>query len=116
KSTPPTSSRPRQRHFGRRVRKWREKQGESVERRPYVNRIVCPPASAPLLRRLRPRARIPEQPRPIALVRLVRRGALRLLPRVEARPHVVPVPPRRRLRVLGRAGFEEVGVLDAVDQ
>src|SRR5690606_19754945 len=67
-----------------------------------------------LLRRLRPRARVPEQPRPIALVGLVRRRALGLLPLVEARPNVVPVPAGRRLRVLGRPRLEEIRVLDAV--
>src|SRR3546814_13525133 len=48
-----------------------------------------------------------------------RRGVvagLGLLAAVEAGPHRVPVAARRALAVLGRARFEEVGVLDAVEQ
>src|SRR3546814_10279101 len=41
---------------------------------------------------------------------------LGFLAAVEAGPHGVPVAARRALAVLGRAGFEEVGVLDAVEQ
>src|SRR3546814_10313646 len=40
----------------------------------------------------------------------------RLLAAVEAGPHGVPVAPRRGLAVFGRAGFKEVGVLDAVEE
>jgi hypothetical protein len=41
---------------------------------------------------------------------------LRLPPLVEVRPNVVPVARRGGLRILGRAGLEEVGVLDPVEQ
>src|SRR3546814_5814548 len=41
---------------------------------------------------------------------------LGFLAAVEAGPHGVPVAARRALAVLGRAGFEEVGVLDAVER
>src|SRR3546814_4050870 len=44
------------------------------------------------------------------------RACLGLLALVEAVPHFVPVPPRGGLRILRRALFEEVGVLDAVEQ
>ena len=40
---------------------------------------------------------------------------VRALAAVEVRPHLVPVPPRRRLGIHRRTGFEEVGVLDSVE-
>src|SRR3546814_8846195 len=39
-----------------------------------------------------------------------------LLPPVKAVPHLVPVPPRRGLAVFRCAGFEEIGVLNTVQQ
>src|SRR6185437_16547447 len=69
-----------------------------------------------LLRRLRRSSSpIPKQPRPL-LVRLVRGRRLGLLALVEAGPDVLPVTLGRRLRVFRRAGFVEVGVLEAVEQ
>lgn len=41
---------------------------------------------------------------------------LGLLAVIEARPHGVPIAARCALRIFGRAGFEEVGMLDAVQQ
>src|SRR5690606_19591207 len=41
-----------------------EKQGESVERRPYVNRIVCPPASPPYSAACAPAPASPNNPGP----------------------------------------------------
>ena len=43
-------------------------------------------------------------------------AALDLLAAVERVPHVVPLAAGRSLGIFGRAGFEEVGVLDAVEQ
>src|SRR5690606_24102211 len=68
-----------------------------------------------LLRRLRPCA-VAEQPRLARLAFLVDRAGFGFVGAVEAGPDVVPDSAGGGLRVLGRAGFEEVSVLDAVDQ
>src|SRR5581483_4061349 len=50
------------------------------------------------------------------VLRAVRRGGrLGLLAAVEVVPHLVPVAARRGLRIFGRAGLEEIGVLDSVE-